>query len=388
MFVVAYSESVRVEQIRVDDVDDGFIDAWRQLAADAVEPNPFHLPELLLPAARRLVGGAAVELLTAWSGERMAFLLPVQSVRQYRRVPLRTLTWWRHPYAYLSTPLVGTYVDAHDAWSAALAHVSERRAASWLALELFPLDGPVAAGLLDRPGATTPVVFERYDRPIVDRRAEPTYLEGSLGARHAKNLRRYRRRLTEELGGPVERSDRAQAGDDVFTKAVEGFLDQEAAGWKGQDGGAFACDPAHADFFRETTRELRRAGQLELWAFGSDDRAAAYQCNLVAPPTTFHWKVSYDESLGRWSPGLQLEIEMVDAFHDDPRLNRIDSCTAAGANVSAQLYPDRRPVGNLVVPLRGGGPRLVATAMPRARRAYRAARARLDRRSADTSPET
>jgi hypothetical protein len=67
-----------------------------------------------------------------------------------------------------------------------------------------------------------------------------------------------------------------------------------------------------------------------------------------------HLKVAYDEELARESPGLQLEIEMVDAFHRDARLDRIDSCTAPGTVVSEQLYPDRQRMGSVLVPLAQG----------------------------------
>ena len=88
----------------------------------------------------------------------------------------------------------------------------------------------------------------------------------------------------------------------------------------------------------------------------------------------FHWKVSYDESLARWSPGLQLELAMVDEFHRDTRLRCIDSCTDPGTNVSEQLYPDRRPIGFIVVPLRGGLRGSAVAATPKLARTYRRVR--------------
>jgi hypothetical protein len=51
---------LRVDLVPLQDPGDDLLAAWRDLEADAVEPNPFFGPDLLLPAVRRLAGGDGV----------------------------------------------------------------------------------------------------------------------------------------------------------------------------------------------------------------------------------------------------------------------------------------------------------------------------------------
>jgi hypothetical protein len=66
---------------------------------------------------------------------------------------------------------------------------------------------------------------------------------------------------------------------------------------------------------------------------------------------------------------------MLDAFHADPRLRFLDSCTAPGDSVSDQLYPDARALQTLLVPLYGPRGLAAARATPPLAKAYRRLRA-------------
>ena len=337
---------MRAEIVPAATVDNHLLGPWRDLVAGAVEPNPFHQPEFLLPAVRRLADGADVGLLLVWSGSACAFLLPVVRSRTFRKVPVPTMAWWHHPYAYVGSPLVSRDIDAAATWDAALQFLAADRRIGALGLELVRTEGPVAEALRAACGTVhPPVIIASYERAVLRRRPAETYLDDRLGDRRRKSLRRSRRRLEDALGGAVRITDHAVAAADQsdadLDAAVDAFLAMEAAGWKGADGNAIACRAQHAAFFREIAAELRRSDQLELWSFGTPEQAAAYQCNIRAGDTVFHFKVAYDEGLSQWSPGVQLEIEMVAQFHRDRRLERIDSCTDPGAVVSETLYPDR-----------------------------------------------
>jgi hypothetical protein len=50
---------------------------------------------------------------------------------------------------------------------------------------------------------------------------------------------------------------------------------------------------------------------------------------------------------------MLLEMDALEAFHSDQRLRMIDSCTSPGPSPSRHLYPDRREVETLLVPLSG-----------------------------------
>jgi CelD/BcsL family acetyltransferase involved in cellulose biosynthesis len=362
---------VRGELVRLDAVDATLRSAWAELAGVAAEPNPFHAPGLLLPAGKLLEGGAEVELLTVREGDRLEFLMPLRRVPSYRHLPLPAVMWWRHAYAFLSTPLMRPSADA-DVWTVALDTLRAAHAGEWLPIELMHLDGPVATALREalareRCRATE---FEPYPRAVLHRRAEATYLDGRLSARHHKTLRRQRRRLAELLGGEL---GVVNCTDD---RSIESFLAMEANGWKGRAGTAITSDPNHAEWFRRTARAFRDGGALELWQLSAGKRVAAYSCHFRAGDTVFHVKVAYDEELAAYSPGLMLELEMVERFHDDRSLQLLESCTAPGTHVSEQLYPDRRRIGTLLVPLGGIRARAAARLTPVLARGYRALKQR------------
>ena len=356
---------VRVEVVPLRDVGRDLRDEWSRLAQHAVEANPFFEPELLLPAARLLPGGAQVELLLAWRGAELVAATPVRAER-HRRVPLPAACTWRHAYRYLGTPLVRE--DAlEDAPAALLAALARR--CNWLVLEQVYVDDPVVAALSSaaRARGTSSVVHEVWERPAVRARTEETYLEGTLSTRSAKRLRRQRRNLERDLG-PVLSED--VAGGDLAAE-VDGFLQLEAAGWKGRAATALGSVAADAEFFRQVCDGFARGGRLELWRLRAGPTVAARQCHFISGRTVFHFKTTYDEQLARYSPGVQLELDVLHAFHADPGLDLLDPCTETEDGTSSRLYPDTRRLGEVLIGLTPVG-RLAARALPGAALAWRA----------------
>lgn len=364
--------------VALRDVGDRLVEQWRELAASAVEPNPFFEPGFVLPAARLLPDGPDAALLTAESSGELLFAVPLVRERGFRRVPIPSVRVWLHPYAFLGTPLVSQHARP-DALSAALRVLRDLPGARWLVWEQLPRTGPVAT-LLGQALAACGVratTFEPYERAVLHRRSSNDYLDRAISGRHLKNLRRQRRNLEAADGSEVQLLDvAAGAYDDPgpLESGTAEFLRMEAAGWKGRDGGAMAGSPSDAELFREVCRAFAADSRLQLWVWGTAGRPAAAQCNLMAGSTVFHFKIAYDEDYARYSPGLQLELAMVETFHADARLTMIDSCTAPGTRVSEQLYPDRLPVRTLLLPLSGLRGHLAARGTPLAAEGYRRGR--------------
>lgn len=336
-------------------------EAWGDLAAEAAEPNPFFEPDAVLEAAALLPQGegAAVALV---EGDGEALLaLPVLRRRRPSRVPVPALVAWHHPYVHAGAPLVRAGRE-RAAWAELLDHLRHAGQEHWLVMDRLPLLGPSAVALQRELAARHLVATDahRWGRPVLRRRSAPTYLDGRLSSRARKTLRRQRRRLADELGGEVSVVDRVH-GAATCDEALDVFLSLEDGGWKGRAGTALLRRPADAEWFRRTCRRLHEQGRLEVWVLGSPERAAAAQVNARAGRTLFHLRTAYDESLAAWSPGMQLEVEMVGTFHADDRVDVLDACVDPGNRVSAQLYPDRELLGSLAVPLRQpAGPAAVA----------------------------
>src|SRR5262245_46431974 len=82
------------------------VPAWDELAAAALEPNPFYEFWLLLPALDAFGLGKNFRLVTIWSGERLDAVLPLERTRGFKGLPLPALRSWLHRHCLLCTPLV------------------------------------------------------------------------------------------------------------------------------------------------------------------------------------------------------------------------------------------------------------------------------------------
>src|SRR5438270_9508243 len=81
------------------------IPEWEELAAHAIEPNPFHEHWMLRPALENFAGDGVSVLAVRRQG-RLCALLPVQRVARYKGLPISALVSWRHKHSMLCTPLV------------------------------------------------------------------------------------------------------------------------------------------------------------------------------------------------------------------------------------------------------------------------------------------
>jgi CelD/BcsL family acetyltransferase involved in cellulose biosynthesis len=338
--------------IRVGDLTPADIDGWDELAERSVEPNPFHSPAVVLPAARHLPGGAEVELAIAGPPSAPVAVLPVVVQRGWKRIPRRAAVTWRHDYSFLGTPLL--HRDAPEDAAAQLLRVLRDTGAGLAVLAWVGLDGPASAALIP----ATAAVYGVQERATLVRREAITAGADALSASHRKSLRRLRRRLGERLGGDVAVVDRSTDPD-----AVEHFLRLEASGWKGEAGTAFLARAADTAFFRDVCAEAARRGQLEILSLESAGVTVAMQCNLLSGDGLFCWKVAYDAELGTFSPGTQLEVDAVARFVESSSPAWMDSCAEPDNELLNRLWPDRRRIATAIVPLGGAPDRAVVVAL-------------------------
>jgi hypothetical protein len=192
-----------------------------------------------------------------------------------------------------------------------------------------------------------PIEYETFDRAALMRRPEADYLKGKLSNGRARELRRLRRQLCEQIDAPLEVHDRS--GD---PEAIEDFLRAEAAGWKGQQGTAFAGRPPYAGFFRDVCARFAAAGRLQLLVMSGAGIDLAWKVNFVAGDTVYCFKIAYAEEWARYSPGVQLELDFVEIFHGTAS-QWSDSCAAPDNEMINRLWPDRRSLATLLVPTGG-----------------------------------
>ena len=315
---------------------------WTELARSTATPNPFYEPDFVLPALEHL-GEIELELLVAtdaagvWVG-----LMPVVRRRRWGRLVGAALTGWDHPHCFLESPLF--LRGSEESAAEAMLHEA-RREVGVIAFDRIPAEGPVASALAAAGDAlgVKQIVWNRFERAALQRRSDDDYVRSTLGGKHFRDLGRRGRKLERELGeiAFVER-----AGDPL---AIDEFLDLEAAGWKGIEGTALAGG-ADARFFQAICSRFAGAGRLQMLAMQAGDRTVAMQSSLVAGDGLFCFKIAYDESLGRFSPGTQLMVETASEFHRRSDLQWVDSCSKPNSEPIERLWPDRRRLATVLVP--------------------------------------
>jgi len=355
---------MRVREIGLSSAGPDDIERWEDLAARAAEPNPFFEPGFARAAAAHL-DGPEPTLLAVEDGGRWLACLPVQATRVARLLPAwRT---WCHLYCFLGIPLLDTDA-AVPAGRALLDHAITRAPGRQLVLELLSRDGVVGQAL-DEAAADLGLVVtvgDFHERALVMRRAAGGYVD-HVRSHHRREIARLGRRLEAQLGALVM-SDQAASPD-----AVERFIALESSGWKGRALTSLGDSPAHAQLFREVCRSFAAQGRLELLELSAGGRAVAMKCNLNAADGGFCFKIAYDEQLGRFSPGVQLEWENVTHFHEQQRVKWQDSCADPDNEMINRLWPDRRAISTTLVARRGARGTVARQAM-RGARAIRAVR--------------
>jgi hypothetical protein len=73
-----------------------------------------------------------------------------------------------------------------------------------------------------------------------------------------------------------------------------------------------------------------------------DGRPLALKMNFLGGEGAFAFKITFDESFGRFSPGVLLELDNVERAHQLPALRWMDSCAAPNRFMINHLWPDRR----------------------------------------------
>ena len=75
------------------------------------------------------------------------------------------------------------------------------------------------------------------------------------------------------------------------------------------------------------------------------------KCNLRAGDAVFCFKIAFDEEFAKFSPGIQLELDNVERFHEGSAW--MDSCATPDHPMINRLWPDRRRIRTVLLPSPG-----------------------------------
>jgi CelD/BcsL family acetyltransferase involved in cellulose biosynthesis len=345
------ANSLTVEWRRLDELSP-LLPQWRELAARALEPNVFYEPAVALAAAA-VFGGEAGAMLV-WSDDQPRRLLgffPARIERRRYGINLPVLVGWTHPYGPLGVPLVERE-GAEPIVAAWLAHLAaDRSLPGLLLLPYLPEDGGFAstlAAILRR--AQMPVAdFNRRQRALLAPRGErPLYVEQSLGQHQHKELRRHWRRLNDS--GAVLFTSAIETAP--VAAALEDFFTLEAGGWKGRAGTAAIEHEDLRGFVRAAVSALAAEGKVSIDRILVDGQAIAATIILRSGSRAWFWKIAYDESFARFSPGVMLSVVLTDELLEGSTIARTDSCATANHPMIDHLWRERLALCDRLIAVR------------------------------------
>lgn len=360
---------LRAEQLTAIDIAQ-----WSALEARAIEPNAYMSPHFVLPALRFLDPQANVEI---WFARRLdedeAELIGVCAfVRRpwSARFPFPHLEAYQSVHSYLSGPLLDR-MHAAQALEHMLDFALKARARLAIVLPCVESEGPIAELLSAwaRRHATQAQRRDSHSRSLlVPSQAGPGFLKTSLGSK-VNEMARNRRRLAGEgvcAWQALRPTEPAQA--------IENFLALEHRGWRAEAGSSLRSKPAHEAFFRDMTTRFAAEGRAWFTELSLNGQVIASTSNFISGSAGFAFKVGWNDDYRKFGIGILNELNLVESAPEVcSDLVYIDSGAASGSFIDS-LWPERRQLSALVLPLGRVGQGLWRIA-----EAARATKARLNR---------
>jgi len=332
------------------------VSQWRALAERAVEPNGYHLPDWALAVNASGRGRTGVSALIATGDAApdgaLIGLMPMVTLARAYKIPLPALVS-AQPYGTLCTPLLDRAM-ARDA-AVGLLRAARKAGAHALVLRDVPLDGAAMQAVgeaLRQEGLRPRVLHSRLRAALDATRDADRLLRDALGNKKLKELRRQRHRLADH--GAV-RFDVARSRVDVAA-ALETFLRLEASGWKGRRGTALIQHDGDAAFIRRAAPALAERGQCEIVSLRAGTTPVAAGIVLRHQDRAFFFKLGIDERFAKFSPGVQLTLDLTRHLCADPAIAVADSTASADHPMINPIWRGRFAIGDVLIPLRKNDP--------------------------------
>ena len=293
-----------------------------------------------------------MEILLVEQDGQLIGLLPIARQSNYYGRRLPHLRNWLHANAFVGSPLVARGCEA-TFWQESLRWMdANTSAALFLHISAIPLDGPMFLALHDvlaREQRRWQCVHLEHRAMLASRLDPQSYWEAAMSAKKRKELRRQLSRLSDLGDVRFEQTDDTKD----LELWIENFLKLEAAGWKGNEGSALACDPATEQLFRESLVGAATRGKLERLVMYFDGAPIAMLATFLAAPAAFSFKTAFDENFARYSPGVLLQQENLSILNRKD-IAWTDSCASANHPMIDHIWGERRAIGRISIAI--GGP--------------------------------
>lgn len=335
-------------------IDANLVEAWRELAGQASEPNIFYEHWFLLPSLAQFDHHSDLKLFLLWAGEprhsKLLGLMPLGPDNHYGRWPVPYVQNWMHHNCFLGTPLVRKGSEPIF-WEKLLTALETSDWPGFLHIGGMTIGGPLDKSL-------RAVCGDRKRRCDLVHSEARALLEGQCTADEY-----YRTRIRKKKRKELLRKSRrlGETGDLKFSHHrdmenldswIDEFLALERKGWKGETGSALDCTDATREFFRSAMHGAAQSGQLERRDLRLDGQPITMLVNFLSGRGGFGFKTAFDEEYSRYSPGVLLQIENLDCLNSES-FGWVDSCASEGHPMIDGLWTDRRHIGRFSIELKG-----------------------------------
>lgn len=361
----------RIESLT--EADELFIERWKKLSNEAIEPNPYHDPRFLLPSVRHRPDARQLRLGIVEDGSALLAVIAFSIDEVFADLRMRAVSTtgpfmaqvgdMRHPLMSPRDP-VGT-------WKCLLVGLHRSRLPGLLELDNFPGDGLLFEALAEAASQLgMPVLERRRDERAFARSSEEGSNSEDSGdlfalehgsSKGEKERARHRRALENALGSELTVEDRGNDPD-----AVEQFLDLEAAGWKGDasKGGHALRLTGHDTWFTDVAAAFRADGRLTLQTVTSGGVVVYMGVSLQVGNGMFGCLDTYDERFAKYRAGSIGRIANWKRTLTDPTIRFFDPNLGSFYVDSTRLFPHRRPHVTLLLATGGAFSRTLVRAVP------------------------
>jgi len=374
---------VHLRIVPLSHVTEADLQRWSALAQQAAEPNPNADPAFLHTSAQNGVGADSLQLAIVESGDRFLLVMPFSveerlSGRRLRHISTRGA--FMHEFASKNHALLAPG-EGDGAIETMLAGLRSFGLPDLVDLTVVPVGGPFYSALrrLGEAGRF-PVVERGRDTRVHAVRADLGEPEGEhwyaregdlfsfpmahLSPRTRRNMGKYGRQIERTAGGPLELAE-VGSGD-----ILEEFLDLQAAGWKGAEhetGPRFRARGLE-EWFRAVVQAFEGRGDLRALRLSANGATVYLAIAFRSGSGHFGFHDVYDERFVKSSPGAVGRVAQLGHELASPSAPSFDPGMEPYYTQANSLYPSRREYAHLFA---GGGSarsRVVAAALPAAKR--------------------
>jgi CelD/BcsL family acetyltransferase involved in cellulose biosynthesis len=325
---------------------------WCELVARALEPNVFLEPAFAIPLFQHCANGKDVKFLLIWVQDG-----PNAQRELIGLVPISKHTFFScfarspsHPLAPLGIPLFDRDRGLEALRSLVRWIGKNRPGIKGFIFPYVPKDGATFAVLQRYADEAKEKlqVFKEHKRAVLSKVAgKDGFPKRFISTKRRNNYRQQRRQLSQT--GEVTYRTIVNAIE--LKPAAEAFLSLEFKGWKGLRRTALLAASSETTFFRAMTRLMAIEGKCTIHSLDLDNKPIAMGIVLESGDRDFYWKTTYDERFARYSPGVQMTLELTQHQLASPTASITDSCAIPNHPMMDHIWRERITMADVLLPI-------------------------------------